>query len=408
MTKIFKNMAPYWYMIVAIVLLLVVQAFGDLSLPQYTSDIIDVGIQNKGVEHILPVKMMEDEYEISQLYMTSKEKKVWKDTYEKKGEYYICKVKDEEKLDQLDDTFLTAIFLNHNMSNVKESQFKKMIKNSIASNPALAPMKDKIDDMSVDEIGKMLNKEFKSFQEEDDNGKKVTYVDVRPMLYQMKQTGMMSAKDIQKSREEIEKKMNDIGESTLFSTGVVYATKCDKAAGVDIDKIQTDYLWKEGGRMLGIAFMILVAAIGVGFLASKVGASVGRDLRGKIYKKVMGFSNAEMNRFSTASLITRSTNDIQQIQMVTAVMLRLLLYAPIIGIGGIIKVYQTGAGMEWIIALAVVVILGFVMLLVSMAMPKFKIMQTLVDGLNLVSREILTGLSVIRAFWQRENRGRAF
>ena len=408
MTKIFKNMAPYWYMIVAIVLLLIVQAFGDLSLPQYTSDIIDVGIQNKGVEHILPVKMTEDEYEISQLYMTSKEKKIWKDTYKKKGEYYICKAEDEEKLDQLDDTFLTAIFLNHNMSNVKESQFKKMIKNSIASNPAMAPMKDKIDDMSVDEIGKMLNMEFKSFQEEDDNGKKVTYVDVRPMLYQMKQTGMMSAKDIQKSREEIEKKMNDIGESTLFSTGVAYATKCDKAAGVDIDKIQTDYLWKEGGRMLGIAFMILVAAIGVGFLASKVGASIGRDLRGKIYKKVMGFSNAEMNRFSTASLITRSTNDIQQIQMVTAVMLRLLLYAPIIGIGGIIKVYQTGAGMEWIIALAVVVILGFVMLLVSMAMPKFKIMQTLVDGLNLVSREILTGLSVIRAFGREKTEEERF
>lgn len=408
MTKIFKNMAPYWYMIVAIVLLLIVQAFGDLSLPQYTSDIIDVGIQNKGVEHILPVKMTEDEYEISQLYMTSKEKKIWKDTYEKKGEYYICKAEDEEKLDQLDDTFLTAIFLNHNMSNVKESQFKKMIKNSIASNPAMAPMKDKIDDMSVDEIGKMLNMEFKSFQEEDDNGKKVTYVDVRPMLYQMKQTGMMSAKDIQKSREEIEKKMNDIGESTLFSTGVVYATKCDKAAGVDIDKIQTDYLWKEGGRMLGIAFMILVAAVGVGFLASKVGASVGRDLRGKIYKKVMGFSNAEMNRFSTASLITRSTNDIQQIQMVIAVMLRLLLYAPILGIGGIIKVYQTGAGMEWIIALAVVVILGFVMLLVSMAMPKFKIMQTLVDGLNLVSREILTGLSVIRAFGREKTEEERF
>lgn len=408
MTKIFKNMAPYWYMIVAIVLLLIVQAFGDLSLPQYTSDIIDVGIQNKGVEHILPVKMTEDEYEISQLYMTSKEKKIWKDTYKKKGEYYICKAENEEKLDQLDDTFLTAIFLNHNMSNVKESQFKKMIKNSIASNPAMAPMKDKIDDMSVDEIGKMLNMEFKSFQEEDDNGKKVTYVDVRPMLYQMKQTGMMSAKDIQKSREEIEKKMNDIGESTLFSTGVAYATKCDKAAGVDIDKIQTDYLWKEGGRMLGIAFMILVAAVGVGFLASKVGASVGRDLRGKIYKKVMGFSNVEMNRFSTASLITRSTNDIQQIQMVTAVMLRLLLYAPIIGIGGIIKVYQTGAGMEWIIALAVVVILGFVMLLVSMAMPKFKIMQILVDGLNLVSREILTGLSVIRAFGREKTEEERF
>lgn len=408
MTKIFKNMAPYWYMIIAIVLLLIVQAFGDLSLPQYTSDIIDVGIQNHGVEHILPVKMTEDEYEVSQLYMTSKEKKIWKDTYKKKGDYYICKVEDEEKLDKLDDTFLTAIFLNHNMSNVKESQFKKMIKNSIASNPAMAPMKDKIDDMSVDEIGKMLNMDFKSFQEEDDNGKKVTYVDVRSMLYQMKQTGMMSSSDIQKSREEIEKKMDDIGESTLFSTGVAYAIKCDKAAGVDIDKVQTNYLWKEGGRMLGIAFMILAAAVGAGFLASKVGASVGRDLRGKIYKKVMGFSNAEMNHFSTASLITRSTNDIQQIQMVTAVMLRLLLYAPIIGIGGIFKVYQTKAGMEWIIALAVVVILGFVMLLVSMAMPKFKIMQTLVDGLNLVSREILTGLSVIRAFGREKTEEERF
>ncbi len=408
MTKIFKNMAPYWYMIIVIVLLLIVQAFGDLSLPQYTSDIIDVGIQNHGVEHILPVKMTEDEYEISQLYMTSKEKKIWKDTYKKKGEYYICKVEDEEKLDKLDNTFLTAIFLNHNMSNVKESQFKKMIKNSIASNPAMAPMKDKIDDMSIDEIGKMLNMDFKSFQEEDDNGKKVTYVDVRPMLYQMKQTGMMSSSDIQKSREEIEKKMDDIGESTLFSTGVAYAIKCDKAAGVDIDKVQTNYLWKEGGRMLGIAFMILAAAVGAGFLASKVGASVGRDLRGKIYKKVMGFSNAEMNHFSTASLITRSTNDIQQIQMVTAVMLRLLLYAPIIGIGGIFKVYQTKAGMEWIIALAVVVILGFVMLLVSMAMPKFKIMQTLVDGLNLVSREILTGLSVICAFGREKTEEERF
>lgn len=175
------------------------------------------------------------------------------------------------------------------MSNVKESQFKKMIKNSIASNPAMAPMKDKIDDMSVDEIGKMLNMKFKSFQEEDDNGKKVIYVDVRPMLYQMKQTGMMSAKDIQKSREEIEKKMNDIERVLYFLQVLPMRQKCDKAAGVDIDKIQTDYLWKEGGRMLGIAFMILVAAIGVGFLASKVGASIGRICEEKSIKRLWDF-----------------------------------------------------------------------------------------------------------------------
>ena len=262
----------------------------------------------------------------------------------------------------------------------------------------MAAMKDKIDDMSVDEIGKMLNMKFKSFQEEDDNGKKVIYVDVRPMLYQMKQTGMMSAKDIQKSRAEIEKKMNDIGESTLFSTGVAYATKCDKAAGVDIDKIQTDYLWKEGGRMLGIAFMILVAAIGVGFLASKVGASIGRDLRGKIYKKVMGFSNAEMNRFSTASLITRTTNDITQIEMLIAMGLQLLIKAPITAIWAITKILNKSWQWSAITAVAVAILMTTIAIIMVIVLPRFKKVQKLIDKLNGVTRENLTGIRVVRAF----------
>lgn len=160
--------------------------------------------------------------------------------------------------------------------------------------------------------------------------------------------------------------------------------------------------------MAGFAAIMLIAACVVGFAASKVGAAVGRDLREKTFSKVVGFSNAEINKFSTASLITRSTNDIQQIQMVTTMMLRMVLYAPIVGIGGIIKVAQTKSGMEWVIAIAVVAIMVFIFTLVGIAMPKFKIMQTLVDKVNLVSREILTGLSVIRAFGREKEEEKRF
>lgn len=194
-----------------------------------------------------------------------------------------------------------------------------------------------------------------------------------------------------------------MGDSMLTSTGAAYAAACDEDAGLDLAKIQTAYLWKKGLQMAGLAAVMMAAAIFVSYLASKVGAGVGRSLRGRLYEKVMHFSNAEMGHFSTASLITRSTNDVQQIQMVTAVFLRMLAYAPIIGIGGIIKVVQTKAGMGWLIVVAVIVIFAFVMILMGAAMPKFKKMQEKVDDVNLVSREILTGLSVIRAF-RREDK----
>ena len=190
--------------------------------------------------------------------------------------------------------------------------------------------------------------------------------------------------------------------------GIAYAKASEAEAGLDVDKRQMDYLWSEGGKMFLMAMLMLLASVGIGYLASKVGAGIGQGLRSSIFQKVVSFSNSEMDRFSTASLITRSTNDIQQIQMVTAILLRMILYAPIIGIGGIYKVAQTGAGMGWIIALAVIVIVGFVLLLVSVAMPKFKMMQKLVDGLNLVSREILTGLSVIRAFGREKREEERF
>lgn len=182
----------------------------------------------------------------------------------------------------------------------------------------------------------------------------------------------------------------------------------DSKAGLDMDKIQSSYLLSSGLKMIAMALFMAAATVIVGLIASRIGAGIGRDLRSSVYGRVMKFSNAEMDKFSTASLITRTTNDIQQIQMVIVMMLRMILYAPILGIGGIVKVFNTGAGMEWIIGLAVLIILGIVMILMVVAMPKFKLMQKLVDAVNLVSREILTGLSVIRAFRREEKEEQRF
>ena len=199
-----------------------------------------------------------------------------------------------------------------------------------------------------------------------------------------------------------------MGSSLVKTTGIAYAIACDKAAGVDVDKIQKTYLVYAGLKMVGMALLMGVVTVLVGFFASKVAAGIGMTLRENVFKKVVGFSNAEMDRFSTASLITRSTNDIQQIQMVSVMLLRMVAYAPILGIGGVLKVVQTGAGMGWIIVLAIIVIISYVLLLMSSAMPKFKLMQKLVDRINLVSREILTGLSVIRAFGREDTEEERF
>lgn len=203
---------------------------------------------------------------------------------------------------------------------------------------------------------------------------------------------------IRQMREEMESQTEQIGSTMLTSIAISYAAEEYQAAGGDIHALQRQYLLKTGGKMLALTLLMAAAAIAAGFLAARIGAKVGMELRGKVFKKVVTFTNREMDQFSTASLITRSTNDIQQVQMVSTMMLRMLIYAPILGIGGVIHVLNTGAGMEWIILVAVVTILVFVGILMKIAMPKFKQMQQKVDGLNLISREILTGLMVIRAF----------
>lgn len=395
MGKLFKNLKPYWSSVLLILVLLVVQAFCDLSLPQYTSDIIDTGIQNSGVEHILPEQITAEEFENAQLFMTESEKQKWQNAYDGEQRKESLSGKD---LDELDSDLLVPVLLNYQMSMMSEDSFREMLAQQQTDPNAAAQMEQ----MTVEELGAAMGVELQPFQrtEEDSDGNSstVTCVDVRPVFAAMQQSGQLNEDTVTQMRSQLEDMLDTMGDSLVQSMGVAYAVQCDKDAGLDIDKIQTSYLWRTGSKMMAMAFAMMAAAICVCYVASRVGAGVGRDLRGKVFSRVMQFSSAEMDQFSTASLITRSTNDIQQVQMVTAIFLRMLLYAPILGIGGVLKVVHTGAGMGWVIVLAVLVILGIVGVLMAIAMPKFQKMQVLVDKVNLVSREILTGLSVIRAF----------
>ena len=354
MCKIFRNMIPYWKSVVIIVLLLCVQAYCDLALPNYTSRIIDVGIQDRGVEHVAPEAITEESYAKAQTFMNSDDIKLWKSIYDKDGSVYRLNVSDEEELDRIDDELLIPVVADYQMNKAMEQA---------ETDPAAAEA---------------------AGGEAPDSG--------------MPTDTAMAEYSI----EDMEKMAESIGTETLMSMGVAFASECSEEAGIDMDAVQKDYLWSSGRKMLGIAFIMLAASIMVAFFAARVGAGIGRNLRNKVFRNVVSFSNGEMDKFSTASLITRNTNDVQQIQMVSSMLLRMVLYAPIIAIGGVYNVWKTGAGMGWVIGLAVIVIIGFVMLLAAVAMPKFKIMQTMVDGLNLVSREILTGLPVIRAFGREE------
>ena len=406
MSKIAKNMLPYWKSVIIILTLLVVQAMCDLALPSYTSDIIDVGIQNSGVEHVVPEKITEEEMQTAQFIMTDDEADVWKNLYKEKDGYYELKDLSEDKLNQADEELTVPLIMNYQMSTMEVDAFKKSIAAQMGMDAA------QLADMSVEQIGQMMHMELESFmqEKEDDDGntKTVECVDVRGVFSALLQSGAMTKDQIFSMRDDMEDTIDAMGSSLVKSMGVAYAVSADKAAGVDINQVQKDYLWMSGLKMVGMALLMGVVTVLVGFFASRVGAGVGRDLRDKVFKRVVRFSNAEMDRFSTASLITRSTNDIQQIQMVSTMLLRIVAYAPILGIGGVLKVIKTGAGMGWVIALAIIVILGYVMVLVSASMPKFKLMQKLVDNINLVSREILTGLSVIRAFGREKKEEERF
>ena len=401
MRKIFKNMVPYGRSVIVILALLLMQAACDLALPSYTSDIIDVGIQKSGVEHVVPQAVTAEEFAAAQTLMTEAETQLWQRIYEQDGNVYRLTEHDETRLAELDDALVLPLIMNYQMRAMEEASFKAYLASQNGMDAA------QINAMSIEQIGQMMGVSLTPFEQtkEDDDGNAYTTVcvDVRPVFAQRKQAGTMDDDVILSMRESMQKTIDAMGSSMVRSMGVAYAVDCDKAAGLDVDAMQTAYLWTAGLKMVGLALIMGLATVLVSFFASRVGAGIGRDLRDGVFKRVVGFSNAEMDQFSTASLITRSTNDIQQIQMVSAMLLRMVAYAPIMGIGGVIKAMQTGAGLGWVIALTLLVILGYVMVLMSVSMPKFKLMQKLVDRLNLVSREILTGLSVIRAF-KREDK----
>ncbi|MBC8529738.1 ATP-binding cassette domain-containing protein [Christensenellaceae bacterium NSJ-44] len=389
-------MKPYWKAVVAIVVLLLVQAVCDLSLPNYTSKIIDVGIQNSGVEYATPTVMRQESFEGLQLLMTEDEKQAWQASYTVGEDGYYHLTEDAAKdMEALDEQFTTPILMGAMLEQMDEGQLAQMqaAMAQQGGNPAQAP-----DGTQAGEgAGQMPQTPPEGAQAPDAAQNQPGGENGMPNAGQTPPQGAQGF-DLTAIREEVEAQMAAMGESLIHSTAVNFTKTEYEAVGLSLADIQSGYLWRTGGLMLAITLGMAAAAVLAGLLASRVGAGVGRDLREKVFNNVVGFSSAEINKFSTASLITRSTNDIQQIQMVSTMILRMVLYAPLLAIGGIFMVLRTGAGMEWIIGVAVLAIVALVAFLMAVAMPKFKLMQVLVDKVNLVAREILTGLNVIRAF----------
>lgn len=408
MAQIFKNLAKYWYFVVIIFVLLLAQAYGDLALPQYTSDIIDTGIQNKGVEHILPEKITEGEYDYAVMFMTEEEKEAFENSYEPDGEIYNRVITDKGRLNELDDELLLPVVINYQMEAVLADTFKEQLWETGQVREALSAYgmtKEDFFALSVGQIGELMHMPLTSYTKEtEEDGETVLteVIDMRVVYQSMADAGMMDSAAQDNARDTFTKMADTIGNTTLRSMAVAWTIEREKQAGVDIDAKQTNYLWASCLRMIGMALLIAATVVLVSYFAALTGGRIGRDLRQEVFSKVLSFSNAEMDQFSTASLITRNTNDIQQVQMVSTLFLRMLLYAPILGIGGVIKVYQTGANMGWVIVLAVVVVVGLVGLLMSATHKKFRLMQTQVDAINLVARELLTGISVIRAFGRED------
>lgn len=334
----FRYVKDKWYMLLLIVALLFLQAYCDLSLPDYTSKIVNVGIQQKGVEDGVPEEILASSMEKLFFLMDEKDADTVREHYTVAGDAYSLKKIKKETREELNRIFCEVI--------VKAASFMEK-----SESPGT--------DMT----------EGGAFGTNQPSG------------------GMNLGANVE-----------ELPETMITQAAVLFVQHQYELLGKDLDGIQMKYILTTGGRMLLFAFLIMAAAISVTFLSSRLAAELGRNLRNSVYRKVISFSGAELNQFSTASLITRSTNDIQQVQMLTTMLFRIVLYAPILGIGGVLRVLRTDVSMTWILGLAVVLILLLIGFLFAVAMPKFKMLQTLIDKLNLVTREILSGIMVTRAF----------
>ena len=361
MLNIFRHLAKHWATILAVVVLLLVQANCDLALPSYTSDIVDVGIQQGGVENGLPGSARQTTLDALSVLMSGEDAAALDSAYgpaDENGVRALLDTVTEEQQAALADALITPDVALY-MSAAAQSASRQGVETALP------------EPQDLDSAAAMLRAAAAA-----------PGFDHEALLTRL--AGAAGSLD-------------ETTAETLASQAVQLVRLEYQAQGIDGD-VQMHYLLTTGGEMLLVALLMAAAAISVGFLASRVSAAVGRDLRRQVFGKVISFSNAETDRFSTASLITRTTNDIQQVQMTSVMLLRIVIYAPILGIGGIIRVAGTDTGLSWIIVLAVALLLALVFVLMQVAMPKFKIMQKLVDRLNLVSREILTGIMPIRAF----------
>ena len=391
MFKVLKNLKESWISVIAIVLLLIVQAAGDLTLPDYTSKIVNVGIQNGGIENVAPevirksemdnlLIFTEDDDKILSSYEEISKENLENSEYEKLVKKYpalenevlykIKKLSSSEQED-LDSLMAKPLMMLSTLENEETSEQMKqqMLEQMSASaqtqvNAQMSEQQKAMQNMSLMEIIKQMPKE-----------------------------------QLDKMLETVNQKLDDMQESILEQAAIQEVKNEYKAIGIDTDSLQNQYIIISGLKMLGISLAIMVSAISIMCLSARVAARLAKTLREKVFKKVLNFSNKEFSEYSTASLITRSTNDIQQIQGLIAILFRVVVYAPIIGIGGFLRVLnQSDNSMAWIIGVAIVAILFVVATLFIIAMPRFKKLQQLIDKLNLVAREILTGLPVIRAF----------
>lgn len=344
MLKIFRYLKKAYIPIACIVLLLCVQVSCELTIPTYTSNIVNVGIQQGGIEDAVPDAMREETMQALGRMMKQKDAEKVKDAYE-------LYTKKQVKNSDYDSYKKGRLYVRKDISKKEREDLDKIL-----SKP-------------------MLMLEMKMMQQSG----------------QTKENASMAQKFKGKSIDEMP-------DSIISQAAISFVKTEYKAMGLDLDRIQTNYMLKTGVIMVGLALLAMAVAVTVVLLSAKLAARLSRILRDRIFKKVMDFTNSEFDKFSTASLITRSTNDIQQIQMFVTMMFRIVVFAPLMGLGGIYKVLKTNVDMTWTIAIGVVAIMTVILVLFTVAMPKFKVLQKLIDRLNLVSREILTGLPVIRAF----------
>lgn len=387
MLKILKNLKESWTAVIAIIILLCIQAAADLKLPDFTSQIVNVGIQQSGIENVAPEVIRKSTLDNLQ-YFT--------DDYETILENYEIVEKNEKNIKEYPLLESEEIY---KLKNISKSELENL--NNIISKPLMT-----LSVMSNEETANKIKEKMQSTNAESSQEIEQSQMAQMQALSTVLENGtLMDAIKVlpEEARESMLKEVKEQIDSmsdTILKQGAIAAVKNEyEAIGVSTTSISNKYIIKTGLQMLGVAMITMVSAISIMFLSSRVAARLGKTLREKVFRKVLSFSNQEFNEFSAASLITRSTNDIQQIQQLLSILFRVVVYAPIIAIGGLITVVSTSnLSMAWIIGLAVLAILIVVGTLFATTMPKFKKSQTLIDKLNLVSREILTGIPVIRAF----------